>query len=601
MISKMIKFNFLIFHSNYEKFLTDIQEIGTVHIKPQNLEANNTGLPVLLSDYSRIEATLKELSGRLAGEVETGGNLNWEEVVDKVDRTNLKLIETKKRIAENRASIKKFEAWGNYSENKIKRLKQFGVNARFFKIKKDKFNPDWLNIYPAQIINKAGKDIFILSFSPDFNFSEHAEEVQLPETDSSASKNELAQNEKFLNELENDLDELARSAIPVLKQIQQKLHTSIEFKKVLNNHTLAFGKGKIKALEGWIPEAEANQLIEYLEKEKIVYQKQIPANDKEIPIQLRNNWFVKLFEPIGKMYSLPKYNEVDLTIYFAPFFLIFFGFCLGDAGYGILILLGASVYKLRAQKKLKPYLTLAQFFGGATLVMGMLFGTFFGIELSKIAQLSGIKELFLDSSKIFYLSLIIGAVQIVFGMAIKVANKVRQFGWIHALGTIGWILVLLTTAAFAVISPELTESNPALTIVRKGIYIVSVILILFFTNPEGKIHMRFASGLWDIYSMVSGIFGDLLSYIRLFALGLSSSILGLVVNQMAVAFSEVSYIGPLLFIIIILLGHTLNILISSLGSFVHPMRLTLVEFYKNAGFTGGGTAYNPFSKYRITN
>jgi V/A-type H+-transporting ATPase subunit I len=120
--------------------------------------------------------------------------------------------------------------------------------------------------------------------------------------------------------------------------------------------------------------------------------------------------------------------------------------------------------------------------------------------------------------------------------------------------------------------------------------------VLFFNDPKSNIITRFGKGIWDIYSTVTGVFGDLLSYIRLFALGLSSAILGFVINDIGLQILGSSRIlGPVFFGIFLVLGHTLNILISSLGSFVHPMRLTFVEFYKNAGFKGGGEPYKPFS------
>ena len=109
---------------------------------------------------------------------------------------------------------------------------------------------------------------------------------------------------------------------------------------------------------------------------------------------------------------------------------------------------------------------------------------------------------------------------------------------------------------------------------------------------------RYAEAVQSAGLAVTGIFGDLLSYIRLFALGVASSILGLVVNQMAVAFGKAPYVGPVIFFLIIVIGHTANLAISSLGAFVHPMRLTFVEFYKNAGFKGGGKAYQPFAKQK---
>jgi V/A-type H+-transporting ATPase subunit I len=233
--------------------------------------------------------------------------------------------------------------------------------------------------------------------------------------------------------------------------------------------------------------------------------------------------------------------------------------------------------------------------------MGILFGNFFGIELGKVAFLSGLNPLFLDSSKIFMLSLIIGGVQILFGLGIKAVNQMRQSGFLFALGSIGWIVLIMNFVLFSFIIDKNSPVSESLEIIKKGVYIASALLVLLFTDPAAKIHMRFASGLWNFYSTITGIFGDLLSYIRLFALGLSSSILGLVVNKMAIAFGEISLIGPILFILIIVFGHVGNLAISSLGAFVHPLRLTLVEFYKNAGFTGGGKKYNPFSKYQLSN
>jgi len=107
-------------------------------------------------------------------------------------------------------------------------------------------------------------------------------------------------------------------------------------------------------------------------------------------------------------------------------------------------------------------------------------------------------------------------------------------------------------------------------------------------------------GLWDVYSMVTGVMGDLLSYIRLFALGVSSAILGYVFNDLAMQMSgDIPVLSQLIFVIILLVGHGLNIFMASLGAFVHPMRLTFVEFYKNAGFKGGGRSYNPFRNKEV--
>ena len=125
---------------------------------------------------------------------------------------------------------------------------------------------------------------------------------------------------------------------------------------------------------------------------------------------------------------------------------------------------------------------------------------------------------------------------------------------------------------------------------------VGGVLVFFFNNPDKNVFARVGLGIWDSYGVVTGIFGDLLSYIRLFALAMSSSILGFVFNAISLQLLNIPYIGWLFFILLLAAGHTLNLLLSALGSFVHPMRLTFVEFYKNAGFAGGGKEYKPFSK-----
>ncbi len=118
---------------------------------------------------------------------------------------------------------------------------------------------------------------------------------------------------------------------------------------------------------------------------------------------------------------------------------------------------------------------------------------------------------------------------------------------------------------------------------------------IFFSSPGKSIFANFGSGLWGLYNNVTGLLGDVLSYIRLFALGLSSGIIAGVFNDLAVSMSgDVPVLKYVIMVIILLLGHTINLFMSAISSFVHPLRLTFVEFYKNAGFEGGGRAYDPY-------
>ena len=601
MIAPMIKFSFAVFHANYEEFLDDIQEIGTVHIKGQKKENLIEEFTDLQKDFQGISKLLKEMTKLNIPENTVKSAKGWMDLIQEFQDLSVELNNYMQEKEELSILIQDLKPWKNYSSHFVEKLEKWGIKTRFYKIQEKKFDDQWLAEYPMEIINRIKNDIFLILFGQDDAFLENAEEINLPEFEMHSLISRLAEIDEKINVYKEEKVQLALIAIPVLEKKSLELSSSIDFYKVLDMHTLIEGQGKIKVLEGWVPKSEQTELINYLDKNGILYSNQFSSLGEETPVQLVNGKFAKLFEPIGNLFSLPKYAELDLTLYFAPFFMLFFGFCLGDAGYGIAMFTGSTLYKRFASPKLKAYLTLGQYFGVATFVMGILFGNFFGIELGKVAFLSGLNPLFLDSSKIFALSLIIGGVQILFGLGIKAANQIRQSGFLFALGSIGWIVLIINFVLFSFIIDKNSSALEFLEIVKKGVYIASALLVLLFTDPAAKIHMRFASGIWNVYSTITGIFGDLLSYIRLFALGLSSSILGLVVNKMAVAFGEISLIGPILFILIILFGHVGNLAISSLGAFVHPLRLTLVEFYKNAGFTGGGKKYNPFSKYQLSN
>jgi V/A-type H+-transporting ATPase subunit I len=382
-----------------------------------------------------------------------------------------------------------------------------------------------------------------------------------------------------------------------------------------------------------------------------------PEEGEMPPVELRNGRFSKLFEPISKLFDLPNYGEMDLTPYFAPFFMLFFGFCLGDAGYGVFFILFATIMKPRVKKEMKPILSLTQYLGVATILFGLISGTFFGVNLidsgytltassmeqiqgqelpaGVVAELQGLegeyfksredfsvavgsaigeealaahetsilksaeaglpfvgrfRHLMQDSLSMFYLSILIGGIQIIFGIFVRIFNITRQRGFEYALSTMGWFILLVTLVLNATVLGE--EAGRYIFYALLGI---SGVLIFFMNNPDKNIFVQFGAGIWDTYGMVTGIFGDLLSYIRLFALGISSAILGFVFNDISLQLLNIPVVGWLLFLVLLLAGHSINLFLATLGGFIHPMRLTFVEFYKNAGFQGGGKKYHPFT------
>ncbi len=587
----MMKYSFLIYHKEYIPFLEKLQELGVLHIIEKKKEVNEN-IKLSLQHISDINKSLKFLGTRNKEEVAEKTGMDGLAIVEKIRSLNDELSAIELEQLTLNKEIQKAEPWGDFNPDMQEKLANLHIKIKLFVCGEKKFNPDWKEKYPIEIVNTKEGYAYFVAFQHGANpIDLDAEEVKLPEH---SLKQLLAKDEANKNrvaEIQNVFDEFAIKYQGVLKDTRQQIQEKTDFELAIN-HTEKQAEEKVMLLEGWIPEEKKDELETTLNEQNVYYLSAKPVEGEKVPIKLKNNKYAKLFEPIGDLFSLPDYAELDLTPFFAPFFMLFFGFCVGDSGYGLLILIATIILRFKVDAKWKPVMTLASFLGGATVIMGMISGTFFGINLVDV-EIYPLKEMILEPLNLFWLSLMIGGAQIFFGMIIKAVNQIKQRGLKYGLSTIGWIFLIIGAGSIVVLQQLNIEISKSITYVIFGI---SGTLILIFSNPDINVFASVGAGLYDVYNMVTGIFGDLLSYIRLFAIGISSAILGLVFNQIASQFLGGSFFSYLPFIIILLIGHGLNIFLACLGGFVHPMRLTFVEFYKNAGFTGGGKQYKPFSK-----
>ena len=356
---------------------------------------------------------------------------------------------------------------------------------------------------------------------------------------------------------------------------------------------------KLMLLEGWVPARNKIEIEAFLDSSHVYYELSDPTPEDNVPIELNNKGFFSWFEPICKLYMLPKYNELDLTPFFAPFFMVFFGLCLGDSGYGLFLFAGATAYRLMAKKltaSTKSIISLIRVLAASTFFCGLLTGTFFGANIYDLDWpiVQRLKHaVFMDNNDMFQLSLILGVIQIMFGMVLKAVNQTIQFGFKYAVATIGWIILLLSMGVSALL-PEILPMGGTVHLVILGI---AGVMIFLFNTPGKNVFLNIGLGLWDSYNMVTGLLGDVLSYVRLFALGLSGGILAGVFNSLATGMSpDNAVLGPIVMVLIFVIGHAINIFMNVLGAMVHPMRLTFVEFFKNSGYEGGGKEYKPFKK-----
>jgi len=663
MILPMKKYSFIVYHNDYNSFLEKLGKIGVLHVARREETERKEPLKKDRKFLKRIDKALKLIKAEESA-IEKGNDNNMLEQADQIEE-HLREIEAlnnekkdlKIQMEETLKQKERLQPWGNYEENDLEKLKESGYIARLYQCPASQYKPEWEQKYQLFPINQQdGKHYFLILAREGGEIDIQAEYVK----PSKGSLLEVTENiDRLKAELEGTKEKLSEYktiAEDALINYRQHVLNEIKFKEVWLD-TLKTSNDQLMVLEGWVPEDSEDSLKDLLENEKIVSLVHPSAEDDIPPVKLKNSRFSRLFEPISKLFDLPAYNELDLTPYFAPFFMLFFGFCLGDAGYGVFFILFAGLIKLRAKKEIKPLLSLAQVFGIATIVFGLLSGTFFGINLidsgytitnesiqnytetnipsgmvenmeqlegtyfksrdaflAAIANVTGaesveqyqpdlikyaeagipfinsFRHLMLDPLQMFYLSILIGGIQILFGIFVRIMNITRRKGFKYALSSVGWLILIISM----ILKSIGLFDGKYLIYIHYSLLTIAGVFILLLNKPGVNIFSRIGSGIWDSYGMVTGLFGDLLSYIRLFALGISSAILGFVFNDISLQFLDIPYVGWLFFLLLLIIGHTINIFMATLGGFIHPMRLTFVEFYKNAGFEGGGKKYNPF-------
>lgn len=595
MISKMNKLSLLVYHKEYKDFLEKLRGVGVMHIVERaSGEAETPEMQQMLAMQNRYSRLLKRIE-KYAPDSKTAAPKSdgVEAASDKIDKMFAELDELRQLKQAVDKDISQLSAWGEFDNNLVKKLREEGYNISFFQTMLRSFDKKWVDEYNAVIVNQVASKVYFVTVTtgdvvPDID----AEPVRLPESSLSALTREGERIADHISLLEGRIENAAIDAIPLLRAVLDELQRSMEFSKVVLGGEKVTGD-KLLLLEGWVPEEDKATLLEMLDNESVFYEVRKPLPGDNVPVRFKNNKFFAMFEPICELYMLPKYNEIDLTPFFAPFYMLFFGLCLGDLGYGLVISITSMVMLMTMKKadSMVGYMRLALTLGISTVVCGFLSGMFFGFNIYEWNNpvLDWMREnIYLSNDSMFTLSLILGGIQISYAMCLKIANQIIQLGFKYAVATIGWFIVIITSVAYFFI-----PSMPVT--VAYALWGVGGAAAILYNSPGKNIFLNIGLGLWDAYNMVTGLLGDILSYIRLFALGLSGGVLATVFNNIAIEMSpDTPVVGSLVMILIFLFGHSLNLFMNALGAFVHPIRLTFVEFFKNAGYEGGGKAFKPF-------
>ncbi len=590
MITQMKKYTFLVFHRDYEPFLTQLRDLGVVHITQKAAG--------LIEDDEKLQAALQH-EDELRHLLKQGAP----------DQLIQELANIKQSIEDAKNAAAQVAVWGDFDTERIDALSKAGYTLRFYSCGANAYQEKW----GIKVSEKEGKTYFVTvneNNENDADYESYATLLPAPEKSAAQYMQEVEHLKGLMAAANARIEAWQLANLEDIKEQLKEARQNIDWQRVtLSTDKLA--EGSLCLFEGFCPIEKEAELNTMLNAAEVYYEETDPEKEDATPIKLHNNWFVKLFEPLTGMYGWPNYHEFDPTPILGPCFLLFFALCIGDCGYGLMLtLIGYLIFKGKLKIEMFDGLGgIIMALGVGSTVVGYLMGTFFGVDIYRAEWFPesakalmfnnlGVNGKIGEYDVMMVLALVIGVVHIILAMTIKAISYTKRDGFKNTLSTWGWLLLIVGGICTAILA--MTFSLPTETVkwTLIGIGAVSALGIFVFNTPGRNPLINVGAGLWDTYQMSTGLLGDVLSYIRLYALGLAGGMLGAAFNQLGTqVLGENPNVGTWIgFILIVTFGHILNLLMACLGAFVHPLRLSFVEYFKNAGYEGSGKLYQPFKK-----
>lgn len=588
MIVPMKKATILVEAKDADNTIKDLRRQGVLHVQHQQGPCGK--------DISLLQEEIALLGAAFDTWKQAGSEEENQQAQKKIGRdwqaVARHIVELGKRLehleAYSRAIIQQvneWEQWGDFDPQEIKELSQKGIYLRLYRVPLKEIKEFPGNAVVKNLFTSGGlAHCAVISREP---FEIVFKEIILPKHSLSALKKRLAEDKKVMGVIKN---EILKSAVfyEDFIEIRKKLEKEMEFRQVLSG----MGKeGAIAYVTGFIPFDSEGRLISEAKNKKWGIVINEPAGEDIVPTLVRNPKWVSIIKPVlGLLGITPGYHELDVSMLFLVFFSIFFGILIGDAGYGLAYML-ITIWlqkKMKQNASMTNAIPLFYLLSSCAIIWGVLTGTCFGqgwpIKLGYrplIAQLNDAK--FMQTFCFF-----LGALHLSLAHSWRASLK---FPSLSALADVGWIGVLWS-AFYLARTLILGEAFPGWV---KWLITGGILLVVLFTSPQANILKAIGAGLGTVALSLMNNFTDVVSYVRLFAVGLAGVAISETTNVMASGLGSgaVALVGG---VMITVIGHGLNLVLGPMSVLVHGVRLNVLEFSGHASVTWSGVHYQPLKE-----
>jgi len=582
MIVPMRKMTFIGVESDKERFLERLQEVGVVHL----VHPKEAVEPLeLVKELARVTEARKFLSAR-APQEKAAEPLASQAIC----ATREELAQREGRLLGEITALKKEmalqEAWGDFDVEALEDLRRKGLHLQFFRVSQKVFEGLPLNdVYHKVVGTSRGEICFVtVSLEPA---SWTIPDEKIPSKSLSTIREELAAKGQELKELDEEYGRLA-AHLDTLKKAETELSDLLEYRRAVLNAGIELN-GHLFTVKCWSPLSEEELMSKVGSSFSLYHYSEAPSDDEQVPVLITNKAAFDSGEDLVKVYSYPSYQDFDPSGFVLYCFAVFFGMIVGDAGYGLTLL--AITFLLK--RKFKPkspfavrFFRLMYLLSASVTGFGILGAGYFGIQISPENPLLKLSLLDFNTKEgqngVMILSIIIGMIHISLSHLIKFKNT-------RAYASLGWVITIW--AGYFLVNSKMgkgVDNPPAMYGMIVGLFIVFI-----FSSDRKNPILRLLEGLNGLLGIVQ-IFSDVLSYLRLFALGIATVYMAQTFNMLAKNIVQgVPYAGYVFAVLILIAGHFVNLLLGVMGGVIHGLRLNFLEWYRWC-FTGDGVVYKPF-------